>query len=601
MKNILARAAGVAGLLMAFSAGVMSAQQPGPVIRFEESAAAMGVTFRHETGAAGELVMQETMGSGLSLLDYDGDGDLDIYFMNSSPMPGWKGEGKPANVLYANNGDGSFTDVTAKAGVGDTGYGQGSTVGDYDNDGDPDLYVMNHGPNILYRNNNDGTFTDVTAEAGVGDPGWSSSGVFFDADADGDLDLFVTNYCDSSPENNKWCGRKGKEWRAYCTPQVYTMTADTFYRNGGDGRFTDATLEAGIVDRTGKGLGVVSFDYDHDGDIDLHVANDSTPNQLWRNDGTGHFREVGLLVGIAYSEDGRSEAGMGTDAGDYDGDGLQDLLVANLDYETNSVLRNMGGTFLHMGYTSGIGAMSLGRVGFGLNWLDADNDGNLDVFVANGHIIQNIKMYNDALSYAQTNQLFLNQVDLTFKEVGETSGFALPNVARGSAVGDLNGDGLLDIVVSRNGGPAGIYMNRSRGLGHWLRLRLRGTRSNRDGYGSLLALKAGGRVQTREVRVTRSYQSSSEATVHFGLGGAEKVDGLTVTWLSGLEESFEVPGVDRVLTLVEGKGRKLAEKNALRRGGAGEGQGTDRFRGLGPISGLVCSSHWEANNQLRKR
>ncbi len=207
MKKVFFRAVALAGMVMALSAGVTGAQQPGPVIRFEESAEVMGVTFHHETGAAGELVMQETMGSGLSLFDYDGDGDLDIYFMNSSPMPGWKGEGQPANALYSNNGDGTFTDVTVKAGVGDTGYGQGSTVGDYDNDGDQDLYVMNHGPNILYRNNGDGTFTDVTEAAGVGDPGWSSSGVFFDADADGDLDLFVANYCDGSPQNNKWCGR----------------------------------------------------------------------------------------------------------------------------------------------------------------------------------------------------------------------------------------------------------------------------------------------------------------------------------------------------------------------------------------------------------
>ncbi len=540
-------------------------------VRFEDVTVAGGVTFRHVTGAAGEKVMQETMGSGVAIFDADGDGDLDLYFVNGAPLPGASpASPPPGNVLYLNAGDATFTDATAAAGVGDTGYGMGVAVGDYDNDGDADLYVLNHGPNVLYRNNGDGTFTDVTAAAGVGDPAWSSSAVFFDADADGDLDLFVVNYCDGSPTNNKWCGRKGDEWRAYCTPQVYSAAPDTFYRNEGKGRFVDATREAGILDTGGKGLGVVPLDFDGDGDIDLHVANDSTPNQMWRNEGGGRFKEVGLLAGIAYSEDGRSEAGMGTDAGDFDNDGRLDLLVTNLDYETNSVLRNTGGTFLHMSYPSGVGAKSLGMVGFGVNWLDADNDGLLDIFVANGHIIDNIRLYNDTLTYEQSNQLFLNQGDLTFREVGAAAGVAVPNVARGSAVGDLKGDGRLDLVVSRNGGTAAVFLNRGP-AGRWLRVVTRGTRSNREGLGARVTLTSGGQRQVREIHAASSYQSSSDPAAHFGLGAAEKVADLTVRWPSGLEETFTVEGVDRTLVVVEGKGRSLGQKSALRRGGPAKG------------------------------
>jgi len=549
-------------LLLAFVLAAVGAAPSGPadgtgVVRFEESAARLGVRFRHDNGRSEEKYMMETMGAGTAVFDLEGDGDLDLFFVNGGPLGGASRGPAASDALYRNTGQGRFEDITARAGLRESAYGMGVAVGDYDKDGDADLYVVNYGPNVLWRNNGDGTLTDVTAAAGVGDPGWGSSAVFFDAEGDGDLDLFVVNYCDASVTNNKWCGRPGREWRAYCTPKVYGAVPDVFYRNDGQGRFQEASAAVGLVDREGKGLGVVAFDADNDGDTDLAVANDSTPNQLWRNAG-GRFTEIGLLSGIAYSEDGRAQAGMGIDAADYDGDGRADLVITNLDYETNSLLRNAGPAFVHAGYPAGIAAPSLGMVGFGVNWIDVENDGDLDLFVANGHIIDNIRMYNDTLTYAQPNQMFVNQGGGTFVQAPPAAGFAAPNVARGSATGDLDGDGRLDLVVSRNGEPAAIYLNRSVPAGHWLRVRTHGTASPRDGYGARVTLRAGGRTWSREVRATTSYQSCSAPEPHFGLGAAGSVESLTVRWPSGREEIFDPGGIDRVVTVVEGQGRRPA-------------------------------------------
>ena len=503
--------------------------------------------FRHINGAEGAYHLPETLGAGGAFFDADNDGYLDIYLVNS----GYWEESPPADdtlsVLYRNKGDGTFTDITKAAGVGNRGnYGQGAACADYDNDGDVDLYVTNFGANVLYRNNGDGTFTDVTAAANVGDPAWSSSACFLDYNRDGHLDLFVVNYLVYSLDVPYLpCGEEDGA-QTYCHPSLFEGAPDTLYRNNSDGTFTDVSEESGVGGIGGlfhgKGLGVVSADFNNDGAPDLYVANDDTRNDFFYNNGDGTFSEISLLAGCAYSFNGVAQAGMGVTAGDYNGDGLQDIFVTNLSYETNALYRNNGdGTFTDVIYEAYLGKESYLFVGFGTGFLDADNDGWLDLFVANGHIIDNIEDTHDILTYRQPDQMFRNQGNGTFHEVSQHAGayFQSPAVSRGALFGDYDNDGDIDMLVTQSNGPVTLLRNETGTQHNWIRIKTVGVISNRNGIGTRVILTADGHTQSREINPGASYLSSHDARLHFGLGTNTKVDRLEVRWQSGVVQVFE--------------------------------------------------------------
>ena len=534
-----------------------------------------GIAFLHVNAATDEKYMVETMGSGGGFFDYDGDGDLDIYLVNGAPHPGPAGSAgsagsasPPTNVLYRNDGEGRFTDTTALAGVGDTGFGMGIAAADYDNDGDVDLYVTNFGDNVFYRNNGDGTFTDMTEHAGVATGGWSTSAAFGDADGDGLLDLFVCRYVDFRLDNHKFCGNLAENIPAYCHPDVYNAEPSVLYRNQGDGTFADVTAEAGVTTSgEGKSLGVVWGDYDNDGDQDIYVANDSMRNFLFQNDGSGTFRDVTLLAGVGYSEDGQTQAGMGTDLGDFDGDGWLDIVVTNLDFEYNALYRgDASGIFADVSYNSGLAEPSLNYVGFGTFFFDYDNDGWLDVFVANGHIVDNIADFGSVSTYEQPNFLFRNNGDGTFDDVSKTTAevFTMEDVARGAAAGDVDGDGDEDILVTRCGQTAVLLENVGGNENGWLALHLVGTESNRDGVGARVSVHFGDRVVMKEVKAGSSYLSQSALELTFGLGDNEVAKRVEIRWPSGTVETLEAVPARSRLTLVEGK--KINAKAQRRKG-----------------------------------
>ncbi len=518
-------------------------------VKFVDVTALSGIDFRHVDGRSGHKFFVETLGCGVALFDFDQDGYLDIYFVNGRALPGYAGA-SPTNALYHNNQDGTFNDVTQQAGVEGNGYGVGCCVGDYDNDGYPDLYVTNYGQNQLYRNNTDGTFADVTRKAGVGDQRWGTGCAFADYDNDGDLDLYVANYVDFQLEKNPKCVKD--EIITYCTPEIFPPTSGVLYRNNTDGTFTDVTDESGLS-KKGKGLGVVWEDYDNDGDADLFVANDTMPDCLFKNNGNGSFTEVGMLVGVAFNEDGKALNGMGVSFGDYDNDENPDLIVTNFQDQPNSVLHNEGdGFFTDLSYASGIGEKSLIYLAWGVEFIDYDNDGLLDIFVANGHLHDNIETFSEIGTYAQPNQLFRNRGNGKFEDVSRQSGSGLQlrKVSRGMAYGDLDNDGDLDVVVTNLNQTPDVLGNSGEKAHHWLAIKCVGRKSNRDGIGARITVTTEQGSQIRSIRSGASYLSQSDTRAYFGLGAAKTAD-VEIRWPSGLTQDFRGVGVDRLLVVEE--------------------------------------------------
>ena len=535
----------------------------GPSISFIEVTRQAGIDSLHRHGGTGRKYYVETVPPGACWLDYDGDGWWDLYLVQSGPLPGTpRPDGTPHSKLYRNLGNGKFEDVTKRAGVANaSGYGAGCTAGDYDNDGDSDLYVTNFGDSVLYRNAGNGTFEDVTKRAGVANGLYAASASWADYDNDGRLDLYVTNYVDFTMADEKYCGNIRAGRRSYCHPDAYTGVPDALYHNEGNGVFKNVAAQAGIVDPNGKGLGVVWFDFDHDGDVDLYVANDATPNMLYRNEGNGRFANITLLSGVCCSEDGKPESGMGTDAGDADGDGWPDLIVTNLSNEVNQIYRNLegSGVFAIESYPSGLAGKSLLTTSWGVDLFDYDNDGDLDLALTNGHPMDDIEEVSDIITHAMRPFLFENTGGGAFREIGAQMGdyFRQPDVGRGLATADYDNDGDRDLIYAPNDSRARLLRNDGgSGAGHWITVRLRGVRANRDAIGARVELTAGGRRQVQEVRSSSSYLSQNDMRLHFGLGDAKRVDRLTIHWPTP-DHRVEKVGplaVDRFVTIREGKG-----------------------------------------------
>ena len=512
------------------------------------------INFRHQPGNSGQRYIVETVSSGCAFLDYDNDGWLDLYLVNGHSLPANVSSTAidldnqlESNALYHSNGDGTFINRTKHAGIGDTGYGIGCCTGDFNNDGWIDLYVTNFKENVLYQNNGDGTFSDITQEAGVDCPSWSASCAFIDYDRDGNLDLYVVNYLDFRLADHKICGNA---LRPDCGPSEYPCAADTLYQNNGNGTFTDVTEQAGVFNPNGKGLGIACGDYDNDGNTDIYIANDDTRNFLYRNNGDGTFTDLTFFAGVGFSEDGEVQGGMGTSFGDYDNDGLLDLIVTNYQDQINTLYHNDGnGLFSDVSHTTRTGPDSLPMVGWGTGFLDYDNDGWLDLFVANGHLLTNIEQFDTASTYYQPNFLYHNQHDGSFGRV--EIGLEPVRSSRGSAFGDFDNDGDIDILTSNTDDQPILLENKTGQDRNWIGLKLVGTKSNRSAIGTRVEVTAGGRSQSREVTGGSSYASANDLRLLFGIGGLTVADEITIHWPTGKVESRSNVGAGQYLTVIE--------------------------------------------------
>jgi hypothetical protein len=557
-------------LILAFSSGlalrsrVLAAQsskssEPAIPVHYTDVRESAKITFQQDSTQTEEKYYLETMGTGVAWIDYDQDGLMDLYFVQSAATDLYKPAHPIRSALYHNNGDGTFTDVTEKAGVGGEGhYGQGVAVGDYDNDGYPDLYVTGYGRAILYHNNGNGTFTDVTPKAQLADEGgWSTSAGWFDYDKDGWLDLVVTNYIEWSPKNNLWCGERRPGYRSYCHPGNYKGQRIKLYHNNHDGTFTDVSDASGVGKPEAKGMGVVLADFNNDGWTDIAIANDSWPNFLFINKHNGTFEDVSLVSGLAASEDGRYEAGMGIDAADVDGDGWMDVYITHLDFELNRLYRNsQDGTFTDETYRSRIGNKAVLLSGVAAKFLDYDNDGWNDILQLNGAMLDNVALYHGEVSYKEPLLMYRNSGKGEFDKVSDSLGpdFMRPIVGRGLATADYDNDGDIDIVTNNRGDFPSLLRNDGGNANNWLTVQLVGTKSNRDGIGASLKLTSEGFVQVEQAKGGMSYMSASDPRIHFGLGKRATIASLEITWPSGQIDRLTNVPINQIITVKEGAG-----------------------------------------------
>ena len=550
---------GIAGLASASALPLelLAASQASALgFRLVDVTSPAGIRFQHNSGAYGGKLLPETLGSGCAFLDYDGDGWQDILLINGMDWPGHK-RGRSTLKLYRNNRNGTFTDVTRKAGLDVEMYGMGVAVGDYNNDGFPDLLITCVGQNRLFKNTAKGTFVDVTHSSGLaGRQALSTSALWFDFDRDGLLDLFVCNYVKWSPDHDVFCSLDGKH-KSYCTPEAYRGETCWLFHNRGNGTFEDVTASSGIFDTSSKSLGVAMFDYDQDGWPDLLVANDTQPNKLYRNGHNGTFQDAAVEAGIAFSADGKARAGMGVDAADFDNSGVPGVAITNFDNEMIGLYRaQTKGTYEDIATQAGVGLPSKTTLGFGCLFFDADLDGYFDLVAANGHIDDTVRNVRGNVGYAQPPQFFLNTGARTFRDVSSDIGddFRQPKVGRGLACGDFDRDGDLDLLMTTNHGPAFLYRNDQLASNRSIRFRLTGTQSNRDAIGAEVRIYHGGSTQSRLVKSGSSYLSQSELPLTFGLGKRAGIDRAVIQWPSGRTEEYKNLAAGRTYQCVEGKG-----------------------------------------------